>query len=85
MLIGGGVFALTELLDSYVMNFIGQMHFAEYVGLFIHYSFNGLLSFKYLYFLEIKDVFVGLFMAAILLIGLNIIVWKVRVHAQLGD
>ena len=85
MLIGGGVFALTELLDKYVMNLIGQMHVAEYVGLFIQYSFNSLLSFRYLDFFEMKDVFVGLCVAAILLIGLNIIVWKVRVHAQLGD
>lgn len=74
MLIGGGAFLLVELLDKYVMSFIGQMKISEYVNIVVDFSINSLLNFEALRLFSFSQLLVGLMVVTILLILANILV-----------
>lgn len=72
MFIGGSLFFLVELLDKYVMRFIGQMKISHYVSFVIDFSINNLLNLKVLHFVRLSTLFALILTISILLIFLNL-------------
>ena len=74
MLIGGAVVLVVELLDKFVMGFIGQMQIASYVGVIIDFSINRLVNFEFLNIFTLPQLFIGLIIGLLLLVIVNILV-----------
>jgi len=74
MLVGGAVVLVVDLLDKFVMRFIGQMQIASYVRFIIDFSINSLVNFEFLNIFTLPQLFIGLVIGILLLIIVNILV-----------
>lgn len=74
MLVGGSTFLFIELLDKYVMRFIGQMKISNYVNVVIDFSINSMLNFEALHLFSVSQLFVGLVIITVLLFVTNVFV-----------
>lgn len=85
MLIGGGIFAFTELLKRFILvssgNYQADFPFQSFVNYFAENSINNLLNFTLFSFYKMESLLLFIMLAIVIIFSFILVVGKVRKHA----